>query len=84
MEKLTATAAARSFADMLDAVDARGESFTIMRRGRPVAVVSPPTSGRSTSALLEWLDRNRPDADWADDLVALRGTLPAPDSVWPD
>lgn len=85
MEMLTATAAARAFADMLDAVEARGESFTIVRRGRPVAVVSPPPSGRTTADFLAWLANNPPDDAWADDIAAVRATALAPDELaWPD
>ena len=40
MRTLPATTASRGFSELLDAVE-RGDSITITRGGRPVAVVSP-------------------------------------------
>lgn len=40
MRTLPATSASRGFSELLDAVE-RGDSVTITRGGRPVAVVSP-------------------------------------------
>lgn len=42
MEKVvSATEAVRKFSDILNSVRYRGESFTIMRGGKPVASISP-------------------------------------------
>ena len=42
MEKaLSATEAVRKFSEILNSVKYRGESFTIVRGGRPVASISP-------------------------------------------
>ncbi|MBA2425882.1 MAG: type II toxin-antitoxin system Phd/YefM family antitoxin, partial [Actinobacteria bacterium] len=41
MDELSATEAARRFSDLLDAVEHRGESFVISRKGKAIAVVSP-------------------------------------------
>ena len=69
--EISATDAARNFADLLDAVEHRGEHFTIVRRGRTVAQLEPvPTStGRRAKDLLR---AHRVDRAWADDLVACR------------
>ena len=37
MRNITATEAARKFADVLNAVETRGETFVVVRRGRAVA-----------------------------------------------
>lgn len=74
MPDVTATEASRSFANLLDGVEHRGERYTIVRRGRVVAELAPARalSGREVKALLT---RHRPDRDWADEVVALRGQL---------
>lgn len=74
MSEVTATEAARKFADLLDAVEHDGERYTITRRGKAVAYIEPVTRGRGadTKALLR---RHRPDARWADDLDEVRNLL---------
>ncbi len=74
MPEVTATAAARNFADMLDAVEHRGEHFTIVRRGKVIAHLEPTTRGRGVDAK-ELLRRHRPDAAWRRDLSAVRSLL---------
>ena len=37
MTEVNATSAARNFAELLDAVEHRGERFTIVRRGKVIA-----------------------------------------------
>ena len=74
MPEVSATEASRSFADLLDGVEHRGERYTIVRRGRVVAQLEPidaPT-GAEVKALLR---RHRIDRGWADDLAALRSQL---------
>ncbi len=80
---MTATEAARGFADMLDAVDTRGESFTIVRRGRPIAVIAPAPPSRR-DALVRFLEAGPPDDQWADDLREIRASIPEYESPWPD
>ncbi len=46
-ETVTATQANRQFSELLRKVEA-GESVTIMRRGRPVAVIEPVTPEKTT------------------------------------
>ena len=75
MPDVTATEAARRFADLLDAVEHRGQSFTIVRRGKAIAHLAPvePVRGRAVNDLLV---RHRPDLEWADDLAELRRLTP--------
>ena len=74
MPDVSATEAARNFADLLDAVE-RGEEFTIIRRGRAVAHVGPVARGRGANVKAILRDR-AVDPDWAGELGELRGMLP--------
>lgn len=47
---MTATAASRSFASLLDEVE-RGETVVITRGGRRIAMVGPATSGNGAALL---------------------------------
>ena len=74
MPDVTATDAARNFADLLDAIEHRGEHFTIVRRGKAIAHLEPMNRGlgADVKALLR---RHRPDADWARDVDEVRRLL---------
>lgn len=72
MAEITATEAARNFADLLDAIEHRGEHFTITRRGRVIAQLEPVAGGRGAD-VKRVLTAHRPDPDWADDLATVRG-----------
>ena len=72
--EISATDASRQFADLLDAVEHRGESFTIVRRGRAVACLEPAPRV-SGAAVKRVLRSHRRDAAWQGDLAALRGAL---------
>ncbi len=74
MPDVSATEAACNFADLLDAVEHRGERFTIVRRGRAVAHLEPMTAGagRDVKALRR---EHVPDAKWRSDLEELRALL---------
>jgi prevent-host-death family protein len=74
MPEVTATKAARKFADLLDAVEHHGQRYTITRRGKAVAHIEPITRGRGTDAKA-LLRRHRPDVRWAQDLDEVRGLL---------
>ncbi len=74
MAEITATDAARNFADLLDAVEHHGERYTVTRRGRAVAHIEPVTRGRGVDAKA-LLRRHRPDAGWARDLDEVRDLL---------
>jgi prevent-host-death family protein len=69
--EVTATEAARNFADLLDAVEHRGEHFLIVRRGKTVAQLEPAHGGRGAEVKAV-LRRHRPDVDWAADLESVR------------
>jgi prevent-host-death family protein len=74
MSEVSATEAARSFADLLDAVEHRGDRFTIVRRGKPVARLEPVTEGRGAEVKL-MLRRHAPDRRWINDLRAVRALV---------
>jgi antitoxin (DNA-binding transcriptional repressor) of toxin-antitoxin stability system len=71
---VTATDAARNFADLLDAIEHRGEHFTIVRRGKAIAHLEPMNRGlgADVKALLR---RHHPDPDWARSLDEVRDLL---------
>ncbi len=82
MRELTATEAARRFAEILDAVEHRNETFTIVRRGRTIARLAPAT--RATGAEFKQLLREYPpDEAWADELAELRAGLQVQERSWP-
>ena len=74
MPDITATEASRSFADLLDAVEHRGETFTIVRRGRVIAQLEPArsVSGAQAKTLLH---RHPVDREWANELAEMRSGL---------
>jgi prevent-host-death family protein len=59
--EITATDAARNFADLLDAVERDREEFTIIRRGKVVARLTPLAKAQLRS-LASRLSRQRPRA----------------------
>jgi len=71
MSEISATDASKRFADVLDAVEHRGETFTVVRRGRVVATIAPAARG-SGADLRRILREHPPDAEWADELRDLR------------
>jgi prevent-host-death family protein len=71
MAEISATDASKRFADMLDAVEHRGETFTVVRRGRAIATVSPARR-TGLAALREFLRAHPPDEEWARDLAEVR------------
>jgi antitoxin (DNA-binding transcriptional repressor) of toxin-antitoxin stability system len=71
MTEITATDAARNFADLLDAIEHRGEHFTIVRRGKAIAHLEPATRGRGAD-VKALLRRHRPDPGWAEDVHSVR------------
>jgi prevent-host-death family protein len=85
MSEISATEASKRFADMLDAVEHRGETFTVVRRGRAIATVAP-AHRRTLGELREFLIANPPDPDWEHDLEDLRRFVgPAPTTdPWSD
>jgi prevent-host-death family protein len=73
MTDVSATEAARKFADLLDAVE-RGEQFTIIRRGRAVAHLEPVGRGRG-AATKRVLREHAVDVQWARDVDEVRRSL---------
>lgn len=85
VSEISATEASKRFADLLDAVEHRGETFTVIRRGRVVATIAPARRGTGAD-LRRILAEHPPDDRWADDLDELRrfaGEATAPDP-WND
>jgi prevent-host-death family protein len=81
MPDVSATEASKRFADMLDAVEHRGETFTVVRRGRAIATISPARRA-SLGELRAFLRSHPPDEAWERDIAELRsfvGTAPAED-----
>lgn len=74
MPDVSATDAARHFADILDAVEHRGEHFTVVRRGTAVAHIEPTTRGAGSDAK-KVLRRHSPDPRWRSDLDDVRSLL---------
>lgn len=74
MPDITATDAARRFADLLDSVEHDGERYTIVRHGRAVARIEPVVRGRGADAK-DLLRRHRPDPSWGQELREVRALL---------
>ena len=74
MPEVSATDAARNFSDILDAVEHRGEHFTIVRRGKVVAQLDPVQAGKG-SQVKAVLRRHRPDPAFARDVTSTRELL---------
>lgn len=83
MRRVSATDAARRFADVLDAVERDGESFLIVRRGRTVARLGPAAAGRGSD--IKALLRDAPrDESWSAELRELRDVLRVEERPWND
>lgn len=72
--EISATDAARNFADLLDAIEHRGEHFTIVRRGRAVAQLEPVRLGRGSDVKAALAGR-RVDTRYAEDIAGVRDLL---------
>ena len=81
MKNLTATEAARHFADVLDAVEHDHETFVVTRGGKAIASIGP-THGGGGRELKNVLLRHRPDAAWGSELRLLRQTLVTEKRSW--
>jgi prevent-host-death family protein len=80
---MTATEAARSFSEVLNRV-AAGEEIEVTRNGAPVAVIAPPHARTLSAERFRRLlaAAPSPDPEFADDIRALRRSLPAPGDPW--
>ena len=83
MKQLSATEAGRRFSDVLDRVESGGETFLVVRHGRPVATIGPALAGTGR-ALKNALRENRPDAKWAAELRELRDAVGPGTDPWRD
>jgi prevent-host-death family protein len=83
MKSVSATEAARRFSDLLDAVEHRDEAFTIVRNGRPVALVTRARTGNGAEAK-RVLRELEPDPDWAREIAETRALLRIEDRSWHD
>lgn len=81
MKQLSATDAARRFSEVLDEVERGGESYVVVRHGRPVATIGP-ASGGTGKALKEVLRAHLPDDAWADEVRELREGLEPVADPW--
>jgi prevent-host-death family protein len=81
VQRLSATDAARRFSELLDAVERRGESFLVVRRGRAVARIEPARAANG-KRVKEILRANPPDSHWASELTELRAALAIEDRSW--
>lgn len=63
MKEISATEAARNFAELLDAVEHKGERILIARRGRVVAQIEPVANGRGED-VKSLLKRHPTDSQW--------------------
>lgn len=84
MSDISATEASKRFADLLDAVEHRGETFTIVRRGRTVATISPVRTG-TLADLQRIFDEHPFDDDFGRDIRdGLRAIDQSPRDPWSD
>jgi prevent-host-death family protein len=74
MPEVSATDAARNFSDILDAVEHRGEHFTIVRRGKVVAQLDPVRGGKGVD-VKAMLRRHHGDPGFAKDIASVRALL---------
>jgi prevent-host-death family protein len=81
VRSLSATDAARRFSELLDAVERRGESFLVVRRGHAVARFEPARAANG-KLVKEMLRSNPPDRRWAAELHDLRAGLAIEERPW--
>lgn len=82
MREITATEAAKRFSDILDAVEHRGESFVVVRRGQAIASLSPAPAA-SWATLKAILTAHPPDPGWAEEARELRRSVGPPEEPNP-
>ena len=83
MKSVSATEAARNFADVLDAVESRGETFVVVRRGRAVARIGPAGAGQG-AAVKRVLRAAPDDPAWVGEVERIRAALLVEDRHWND
>lgn len=83
--KVSATELARSLGDILGRIRYKGESFTVVRNGRPVARLTPvrdPHPVTLGEAVSEWKDATGADPELAGDLERVRAADRPPGNPW--
>lgn len=83
MKRISATEAARNFADVLDRVEQTGETFVVERRGRTVAQISAAPKGNA-GAIIELLKQAPFDDSAIEDIKAVRDLLEDRTASWGD
>lgn len=83
MREMSVTEAARNLSEVLDAVEHDREEFILVRKGKPIARLSPAARANS-GTLKAFLRDHKPDPDWARDLEGLRKGLTIEDRRWAD
>lgn len=81
MRTVTATEASRSFAALLDEVEA-GETVVVTRGGRRVARIEPAGSGNG-AAVVALLNSSLPDDEFGADVDAARDAVALGGPAWP-
>lgn len=83
MRRVTATAAARGFSELLDEVERSGEPVVIERHGRAVATIgpAPPPAGNGWR-LLQAVREHPADAAWPEEIADLRRFIGPPRDRW--
>jgi prevent-host-death family protein len=84
---ISVTEAARNFADCVNRVHYRNQSFVLVKNGRPLARLVPETekkcTGRELAAALSKIELTAGEfAAWNRDLRKARQTLKPPEDKW--
>ena len=81
MRTLTATEASRSFAALLDEVEA-GETVVVTRGGRRIAAIGPASTGNGLE-FLRLMEDAVPDEDFVSDVLKAREVATLEGPAWP-
>lgn len=81
MRTVTATEASRSFAALLDEVEA-GETVVVTRGGRRIAAIGPASAGNGLE-FLRLMEDAVPDEDFASDVLTAREVATLEGPAWP-
>ncbi len=87
MTTITVTEAARGFSDLINRIRYRGEAVTLLKGGKPVAMLSPVPKSLTGRELAEiWPTMHHLSkaeaASFAKDIATARKHLPKPRSKW--
>jgi len=84
--RITASAAVRSFSELMNRVRYRGESFTVVRGGKSICEITPAQPSNFTAADLANLlaQLPKPDKEYLDTVDdLLKHQPPVAESRWP-